>query len=67
MHTTMATHELSTDETGFTHLILRNPDGVLVLDSTGVILFVNPAAETMFGRSAAALAGRMFGFPIVLG
>lgn len=67
MHPALLRHEFSVAETGFTQLILKSPDGVLVLDGDGVILFANPTAEAMFARSVTDLVGQVFGFPIVLG
>jgi PAS domain S-box-containing protein len=40
-------------------------DGVVIVDLDGIIRFTNPAAEQLFGRSAADLRGRPFGFPVV--
>jgi PAS domain-containing protein len=34
------------------------------LDRNGVVRFVNPAAETLFGRKAEELIGELFGFPL---
>ena len=48
-------------------IIDRNADGILVVDEDGVIRFVNPAAEAIFGQSADALNGAMFGAPLVGG
>jgi signal transduction histidine kinase len=42
-------------------------DGIVIVNSGGVIRFANPAAERLFGRSAAELTGRDFGFPVVGG
>jgi sigma-B regulation protein RsbU (phosphoserine phosphatase) len=36
------------------------PDAILMMDEQGVIAFVNPAAEVVFGLRAADLAGRNF-------
>jgi len=48
--------------------VVRNlPDGVVVTDPEGTILFVNPAAQDMFGYSAQKLLGRSFGYPVVSG
>ncbi len=60
-------HEIRVAETDFTQLILKSPDGVLVLDADGVILFANATAEAMFARPTTDLVGRVFGFPIILG
>ncbi|WP_353258820.1 PAS domain S-box protein [Prochlorothrix hollandica] len=40
-------------------------DGLLIVDEAGLILFVNPAAEFMFGRSAPDLLNQVFGLPFV--
>ena len=42
-------------------------DGVLVVDRDGVIRFANPAAATLFNRTASVLAGQSFGFPVMAG
>lgn len=49
---------------GFRAIIEHHPDGVLVVDEIGVVLFANPAAELLFGATAAELAGEEFGYPI---
>jgi two-component system, cell cycle response regulator len=51
-------------EARFRDLIVRQADGVLVVDQEGVIQFANPAAEVMFGRSSSLLVGTPFGFPL---
>jgi signal transduction histidine kinase len=48
-------------------IIERLPDGIVVVDSHGVIRFANPAAERLFDRSAEDLVGTSFGFPVVVG
>ncbi len=48
----------------FRRLIELIADGIVVVDGSGVIRFVNPAAERLLGRSSSDLVGRMFGFPI---
>jgi PAS domain S-box-containing protein len=53
-------------ETDFRTILSGNADGVIVLDGDGYVLYVNPAAETLFDIPAAEMAGRNFGFPIVL-
>ncbi len=40
-------------------------DGIVIVDEAGVIRFLNSAAETLFGRPAAALLGSEFGFPVM--
>ena len=48
-------------------IVERLPDGVAIIGDGGRILFANPAAERMFGRSASALVGEEFGFPVLVG
>jgi len=45
-------------------VISSNVDGMVVVDKKGTIRFLNPAAETLFGRSASELLNSSFGFPI---
>ena len=44
-------------EQQFEFLQHRNPDGVIVVDREGVILYANPAAAELFGRSIEDLVG----------
>lgn len=48
-------------------IITRNSDAIFVIGVNGTILFVNPAAEKMFGRSSKDLLGTDFGFPALQG
>ena len=48
-------------------IVERLADGILVVDANGVIRFANPAAEALFGRSAAELVGTELGFPVLSG
>lgn len=45
-------------------IIQRNVDGIVVLEPDGTVLFANPAAARLFGRSADSLVGEPFGFPL---
>ncbi|MFN3360776.1 MAG: ATP-binding protein [Pseudanabaenaceae cyanobacterium] len=45
----------------------KYPDGMIVLDSQGVVQFVNPAAEELFDRPAWEIVGQEFGLPLVQG
>lgn len=44
-----------------------NPDGILIVDTDGVIQFVNPAGALLFGRTKDELIGKAFRFPLVVG
>ncbi|MDD1744349.1 MAG: ATP-binding protein, partial [Candidatus Methanoperedens sp.] len=58
---------LSASEAILRNIIEKNADGIIVVSHVGVVRFVNPAAETLFGRNAKKLLGHPFGFPIVAG
>lgn len=48
-------------------MVDRSADGIIVLDSDGVIQFANPAAARLTGRPVEALIGMHFGFPAFAG
>ncbi len=48
-------------------LVQLNNDGIMVVDQQGVILFMNPAAAGMFGRTEIELLGEHFGYPLTPG
>jgi diguanylate cyclase (GGDEF)-like protein/PAS domain S-box-containing protein len=48
----------------FRAVVERGPDGVLVVDSAGVIVFVNEAAARLLGRAQKDLVGYEVGFPV---
>ena len=48
-------------------LITTNPDGIVVVDFDGVVLFANAMAAEMFNRTPGDLVGHSFGFPVVAG
>ena len=41
------------------------PDGVVVVNSAGQILFVNPAAEQLFDKRSSEPTGTVFGYPVM--
>lgn len=59
--------ELQASETRFRNIIARNADGIVVVDYLGTVRMVNPAAETLFGRTTEEVVGKVFGFPLVSG
>ncbi len=48
-------------------LVQLNADGIMVVDQQGVILFINPSAAGMFGRTETELLGEHFGYPLTPG
>jgi PAS domain S-box-containing protein len=61
------TAQLAASEDRFRSIIQRTADGIVIVGGDGTIRFVNPAAERLFGRSAAELVGRDFGYAVVAG
>ena len=52
-------------EDRFHNIINNSLDGILIVDHNGTILFANPAAGVMFGKSTEDLSAQPFGFPVV--
>ncbi|CAK0746125.1 two-component system, cell cycle sensor histidine kinase PleC [Azospirillaceae bacterium] len=46
-------------------MILHNPDGIVVVNDTGYVLFANPAAARLFDRPVSDLLDEQFGFPVI--
>jgi len=61
------TERLRANERRLRELLRGQVDAVVVVDQAGLIRFVNPAAESLFGRSEAELLGAAFGSPIGAG
>ncbi len=53
-------------EKDFHTIVDKNADAMVVLDSNGVVQYVNPAAVKLFNLPESELTGKMIGFPIVL-
>ena len=62
-----ADEALMSSETRFRDMIQKNADGIIIVDQNGIINFVNPAAEVLFGRKTQELLGEAFGFPVLQG
>jgi signal transduction histidine kinase len=48
-------------------LLTSTPDGLLVVDTGGIVRYANPAAEELFQRAPGTLSGEPFGLPHVAG
>jgi signal transduction histidine kinase len=57
----------STSAELLTKLLTSTPDGLLLVDTSGIVLYANPAAETLFRRASGTLTGQAFGLPHVSG
>ncbi len=58
---------LKASETRFHKMIEESADGVIIVDGEGIVRFVNPAAELLFGRKSEQFVGELFGFPVISG
>ena len=61
---------MSTEPTSaelLTKLLTSTPDGLLLVDTDGVVQYANPAAERMFERTVGSLSGQPFGLPHTAG
>jgi signal transduction histidine kinase len=50
---------------GVRRIINANPDGIVVVDADGLVLFANPAASILFNSPLAKMIGELFGYPVV--
>jgi signal transduction histidine kinase len=57
--------EVPSEKKRLRSIIERMADGVVIVDSGGIIRFANPAAERLFGRPMSDLIDRDLGFPLV--
>jgi PAS domain S-box-containing protein len=48
----------------FRRVIASSADGIIIVTREGIIRFVNPATEALFGRTAKEMVGTLFGFPL---
>lgn len=55
------------EENHFRNALDSNADGIVVIDTDGEVLYVNSAAEHLFGRNETELIGSEFGFPLLTG
>jgi diguanylate cyclase (GGDEF)-like protein len=51
-------------ETFFQQIVEHSVDAILLIDSEGIVRFLNPAGERLFERSTEQMIGQVFGFPI---
>ncbi|WP_208677290.1 sensor domain-containing protein [Synechococcus elongatus] len=51
-------------EARFQAVLENNPNGILILDEQGEVLYANSTAEQLFGKSHRELKGKYLGFPL---
>ena len=61
------TQALAVSDESHRALLDNNADAIIVIDKGGKIRFVNPAAETLLGRSAEELLYTSLDFPLIVG
>lgn len=57
---------LQESEESYLNVILKNTDGIVIVDRNRVVKFMNPAAEVLFALSADDFVGELFDFPLVI-
>jgi diguanylate cyclase (GGDEF)-like protein/PAS domain S-box-containing protein len=61
------THALQDSETRLQTLLETSSEGLVIINNSGKVLFVNPAAERLFNRPARLLLGEEIGIPLLIG
>ena len=59
--------KLEESEQSFRNLIESNYDGIIIVTELSTVVYANPAAEKLFGKSEKELLGEQIGFPIIPG
>ncbi len=62
-----AEQQLRTSRSGFLDIVEKSTDGIVVLDSEGLIRYCSPSAESVLRVSEKSLIGSPFGRPLVPG
>jgi len=60
----IAEERLRATDANFRKVIANSADGILIVTRDGLIRFVNPAAESLFSRTAEQMVGTVFDFPL---
>jgi PAS domain S-box-containing protein len=51
-------------EKNLSAILEQNADGILIVDTEGIVMYVNPAAEMLFNKNKNEFLGSLFGFPV---
>ncbi len=62
-----AQEALQREKTNMYNILENNSDGIVIVDSEGVVRFANPAARSLFGTTEEEFLGEIFGFPAAAG
>jgi two-component system cell cycle response regulator len=54
-------------EKNYRTILESNADAMVVVNKSGIIRYVNPAATALFSRNAETFLGEKFGYPIIAG
>ena len=56
---------LIASEKSLSAILKKNADGIIIVDTDGIVLYANPASEKLFGKKKDELLDFPFGFPII--
>ena len=59
--------ELKASKISFQNIVDKSGDGILIVDKNGIVCFINPALEFMFGRAAEDFIGKPADLPLCPG
>jgi hypothetical protein len=59
-----AKDSLEISRASFHNIVEKSIDGIVVVNKSGIVEFVNPMAEICLGYQAKELVGQLFGFPL---
>ena len=57
-------HDLEVSKASFSSIVEKNADGILIVDTGGVVRFVNPMAATLLDRAQEEVMGKPCEFPV---
>jgi two-component system, cell cycle sensor histidine kinase and response regulator CckA len=57
-------HALLESDKNLSAILEESADGTVIVNAEGTVLYVNPAAEKLFGRAKKGFVGFPFGFPV---
>ncbi|MGI2335909.1 MAG: PAS domain S-box protein [Dehalogenimonas sp.] len=58
---------LQSSEQSLLQIIKYDPDGKVVINSTGIVLFANPAMAVLMDKPKNEIVGQLFGYPVISG